>query len=156
MKRCECLFSSHKAMIVKKLKYHSTSAPSILHWRRRKARMSIEFRFEQFEVEDKDDIIERFDLYTQRLGFYFGHHEIVDETKKINASVNRLHGKRQDSQNGNQRGTQGKDCGYCGRIHERGTCPARGRKCNKCGGMNHFAVVCNSKERGAKRIEIEK
>ena len=40
-------------------------------------------------------------------------------------------------------------------MNERGTCPARGHKCNKCGGMNHFAVVCNSNERGANMIETE-
>ena len=38
-------------------------------------------------------------------------------------------------------------CTFCGRKHQRGKqhCPAFGRKCNKCGRLNHFANVCTSK-----------
>ena len=39
------------------------------------------------------------------------------------------------------------ECKGCGREqHQRGRkqCPAQGRKCNKCGKMNHFANVCSS------------
>ena len=33
------------------------------------------------------------------------------------------------------------DCRFCGRSHKRlkANCPAFGRTCNKCGGMNHFS-----------------
>lgn len=38
-------------------------------------------------------------------------------------------------------------CGTCGRReHPRGrTCPAIGKKCNKCGELNHFEEVCKAK-----------
>ena len=35
-------------------------------------------------------------------------------------------------------------CGYCGRIHPRGKCPAYGKICNKCQRKNHFAAQCRS------------
>ena len=35
-----------------------------------------------------------------------------------------------------------KDCKFCGQSHERRRCPAYGRKCAKCGRLNHFAAVC--------------
>ena len=93
--------------------------------------MSIGNRIEQSVVEDKVDVNERFGLWGDA---------------KCGVSVNRLHGKRQNSWNGNQCGTQEKDCWYCGRIHERGTCSARGRKCNKKSNINHFAVVFKFKQ----------
>lgn len=36
-------------------------------------------------------------------------------------------------------------CWYCGSKHDRGQCPAKGKKCNKCGKFDHFAVVCKTK-----------
>lgn len=41
-----------------------------------------------------------------------------------------------------------KACRKCGFLHPPRSCPAYGKKCNKCGGMNHFAKCCLSK--GAK------
>ena len=35
-----------------------------------------------------------------------------------------------------------KPCGNCGRRHEPGQCFARGRACNTCSKMGHFASVC--------------
>ena len=43
-------------------------------------------------------------------------------------------------------------CFGCGKkLHEQGRkqCPAHGRKCNKCGKMNHFASVCMSSSRSS-------
>ncbi|XP_064629293.1 uncharacterized protein K02A2.6-like [Lineus longissimus] len=42
-----------------------------------------------------------------------------------------------------------KDCKYCGRKHQFGTqhCPAYGKECSKCHGVNHFASVCLSKKK---------
>ena len=34
---------------------------------------------------------------------------------------------------------------HCGKSHERGNCPAYGKTCNKCEGINHFQAVCHSK-----------
>ena len=42
-------------------------------------------------------------------------------------------------------GTNGHRCGKCGKSHERGNCPAYGKTCNKCKGINHFQAVCHSK-----------
>ena len=33
----------------------------------------------------------------------------------------------------------------CGKSHEQGNCPAYGKTCNKCQGINHFKAVCRSK-----------
>ncbi|CAB3252642.1 unnamed protein product [Arctia plantaginis] len=33
-------------------------------------------------------------------------------------------------------------CGYCGRVHRRYECPARGQRCMKCNRINHFARMC--------------
>ena len=39
----------------------------------------------------------------------------------------------------------GQCCGKCGKSHEQGNCPAYGKTCNKCQGINHFKAVCRSK-----------
>ena len=38
-------------------------------------------------------------------------------------------------------------CRYCGKVHvmSKHSCPAHGKKCNKCGGLNHFKEVCKTK-----------
>lgn len=33
-------------------------------------------------------------------------------------------------------------CGKCGRCHNYRECPAYGRECRVCHGMNHFAIIC--------------
>ena len=43
------------------------------------------------------------------------------------------------------RGNTGQCCGKCGKSHERGNCPAYGKTCNRCQGINHFKAVCRSK-----------
>ena len=43
------------------------------------------------------------------------------------------------------RGNNGQRCGKCGKSHERGNCPAYGKTCDKCKGINHFKAVCRSK-----------
>ena len=43
------------------------------------------------------------------------------------------------------RGNNGQRCGKCGKSHEQGNCPAYGKTCNKCKGINHFKAVCRSK-----------
>jgi hypothetical protein len=50
-------------------------------------------------------------------------------------------------------GNQGcdKDCGYCGKIHRKGDCPAYGKRCTKCQKMNHFSLTCRSNSR---KLEI--
>ena len=43
------------------------------------------------------------------------------------------------------RGNNGQRCGKCGKSHERGNCPAYGKTCDRCKGINHFKAVCRSK-----------
>ena len=38
----------------------------------------------------------------------------------------------------------------CGKSHERGNCPAYGKVCDKCKGLNHFKAVCCLKVTAAK------
>ena len=42
-------------------------------------------------------------------------------------------------------GNNGQHCGKCGKSHERGNCPAYGKTCDKCKGINHFKADCHSK-----------
>ena len=42
-------------------------------------------------------------------------------------------------------GNYGQRCGKCGKSHERGNCPAYGKTCDRCKGINHFKAVCHSK-----------
>lgn len=39
-----------------------------------------------------------------------------------------------------------RDCGKCGRKHPPANCPAKGKKCRKCGKLSHFAAVCRSSQ----------
>ena len=43
------------------------------------------------------------------------------------------------------RGNNGQRCGKCGKSHERGNCPAYGKTCDRCKGINHFKAFCHSK-----------
>ena len=38
-------------------------------------------------------------------------------------------------------------CRACGRRHDVGNCPARGKECRNCGKQNHFAACCFAKPR---------
>ena len=42
-------------------------------------------------------------------------------------------------------GNNGQRCGKCGKYHEQDNCPAYGKTCNKCQGINHFKAICCSK-----------
>jgi len=44
------------------------------------------------------------------------------------------------------RQSQKRNCGKCGRQHEREKCPAYGKTCFKCQKLNHYASCCKSKE----------
>ena len=35
-----------------------------------------------------------------------------------------------------------RNCKYCGKTHNKGNCPAFGKKCGKCRKDNHFKVIC--------------
>ena len=40
------------------------------------------------------------------------------------------------------KGQSKQPCKYCSQVHPPRKCPAYGKKCKKCNGMNHFANVC--------------
>ena len=44
-----------------------------------------------------------------------------------------------------------RNCKYCGKSHNKGNCPAFGKKCGKCGKENHFKAVCKSGSSDYKR-----
>lgn len=45
------------------------------------------------------------------------------------------------------------DCGYCGRKHKKGECPAFGQTCKKCHKLNHWAIVCRSATKSIDFVE---
>ena len=63
----------------------------------------------------------------------------------IHSNNNR--GRDKSRNKGGPRGRSGsniRNCKYCGKSHNRGNCPAYGKKCQKCGKENHFKAVCRS------------
>ena len=62
----------------------------------------------------------------------------------------RLQHKKQDRNKPEEESN--KPCANCGRRHEPGQCFARGRTCNTCGKMGHFASVCRSGKLGKERV----
>lgn len=42
--------------------------------------------------------------------------------------------------------TNNNKCYRCNYVHFNRPCPAMGKKCSKCGGVNHFASVCRNKK----------
>ena len=49
------------------------------------------------------------------------------------------------------------NCSFCGKTHDRGKCPAWGKKCRVCQGLNHFAAKCRKLKvrRDVKTVENE-
>ena len=37
-----------------------------------------------------------------------------------------------------------RNCKYCGKSHDSGSCPAFGKECSNCGKKNYFKAVCKS------------
>ena len=49
-------------------------------------------------------------------------------------------------------------CKKCGRSHTRGNCPAFGKHCSKCGGVNvnHFSVGCQANDTNKLNSKLNK
>ena len=65
-----------------------------------------------------------------------------------NPSINSVNQKKQKSHKKTKSGREkftSKDCSRCGYQHDKGKCPAQGKRCAKCQKLNHFASVCQSK-----------
>jgi hypothetical protein len=74
--------------------------------------------------------------------------EEIQPTTKGRSSVNRVQQRRtRQDQNGSERQLKYEKCIYCGRPHVFGKCPAKGRVSNKCGGKDHYAVMCETESR---------
>jgi len=41
-----------------------------------------------------------------------------------------------------------KDCSFCGKDHQKGSCPAWGKKCNTCNKVGHFSYKCQTNSPG--------
>lgn len=55
--------------------------------------------------------------------------------------------------------SHGPRCSRCGNLHGKTACPASGKKCRKCGKLNHFESVCRSrpnseKQKGERKIQF--
>lgn len=52
---------------------------------------------------------------------------------------------------------ESKVCVFCGYMHPPRKCPAYGKKCNGCGGLNHFSKVCfkQSKKKDIQNVDVD-
>ena len=56
---------------------------------------------------------------------------------------NRIKSFEKEKRSQSDTSVQMKSCTYCGKEHQKGRhCPAYGKKCHKCGKINHFSTVC--------------
>ena len=71
-----------------------------------------------------------------------------------NPSINSVNPKKQKSHRKTESGRKkfpSKDCSRCGYQHDKGKCPAQGKRCAKHQKLNHFASVCQSNTTVRKR-----
>ena len=61
---------------------------------------------------------------------------------------------RNKSSSRGRSGSNIRNCKYCGKSHNRGNCPAFGKKCQKCGRENHFKAVCRSGNDGKRDSKL--
>ena len=87
------------------------------------------------------------------------HKEAVNAVQKQNYS--RRNGKSKENKRHNKTRSDTKkparnECYRCGQTGHYGrdeNCPARGKKCSKCNGDNHFAKVCRSKRHRVNQVD---
>lgn len=76
--------------------------------------------------------------------------KILDEKNETEADpdkrseVNKIDVRRKPSQLGDNKSMECFRCGFTGHRQFDEKCPAKGKKCNKCGGLNHFSRKCRS------------
>ena len=86
----------------------------------------------------------------------------VDPVDPSSGHVNRvtreggkLHGPKSRTRVGATITNRNNGCYRCGKLRHFGRdplCPARGKTCRKCGGKNHFPVVCKTKHHSQGRV----
>ena len=68
-------------------------------------------------------------------------YDAIHSNNNNNMGRNKSKGKNQGC---SQSQSSIRNCKYCGKSHDRGSCPAFGKECSKCGKKNHFKAVCKS------------
>lgn len=87
-----------------------------------------------------------------------------ERTRQMQAGINQVDAirrpakysapQRQQQQRTKQQPQQ-VQCKYCGYSHQKGHCPAFGKKCSKCAKLNHFAKVCQGNDKAVHQLEEE-
>ena len=90
---------------------------------------------EQVQVIEKPTSDERVDVF--RLTEKPTSDERVDTVRSFT---------KKSLQSAGEKGSSSYRCGYCGYVHGAKRCPARGKTCNVCRGLGHFASVCKTKK----------
>ena len=60
--------------------------------------------------------------------------------------------RKKSFQSAGEKGSSSYRCAYCGYVHGAKRCPARGKTCNVCRGLGHFASVCKQRRPTFKRF----
>lgn len=78
----------------------------------------------------------------------------TDHGKEI--EINKIDTRQKQGQLGSDKSTECYRCGFTGHRQFDEKCPAKGKSCNKCGGLNHFSRKCRTTNRKRPRQVIEK
>lgn len=86
--------------------------------------------------------------------------KILDEKFEPNVEketeVNKIDTNQRSNQPNNNKSMECHRCGFTGHRQFDEKCPAKGKSCNKCGGLNHFSRKCRSTNRKRPRPVIER
>ena len=67
----------------------------------------------------------------------------INDLAQLGATSIPVHSMRRTGQHQRQQHTDSKSCPNCrGQPHDRNTCPARDKQCNKCKKLGHYDQVC--------------
>ena len=66
------------------------------------------------------------------------------EDARVCAVAERVGRRKSQERSFTLHGPVNSECRFCGRRHAQGKCPAWGKKCNRCGRVNHFAIRCRA------------
>lgn len=104
-------------------------------------------------LEEVLSIAKVFETVAQQEKSFAGESELKSQIDTINKIDATSYGKR-------KRFTETKQaecyrCGYFGHFSRDDRCPAKGKMCNKCGGRDHFAKKCRSKQLKSKQEKMD-
>lgn len=87
---------------------------------------------------------------------------VLEQSKALNdektdqsneTEINKIDARSKPNQSKTDKGVECYRCGFTGHRQYDDKCPAKGKTCNKCGGVNHFSRKCRSKKRPRQVIE---